>query len=95
MDSLRAERVLSVKQKPQTAFDWNTAKVQEKVDGSIVKLWFDHRLGKWQFSTNGVIRAEKAPLESVRASNYLSLIQKAKNFADIPAKFFAFWIRER
>ena len=66
------------------SIDWNTAKVQEKVDGSIVKLWFDHRLGKWQFSTNGVIRAEKAPLESVRASNYLSLIQKAKNFADIP-----------
>lgn len=66
------------------SIDWNTAKVQEKVDGSIIKLWFDHRLGKWQFSTNGVIRAEKASLESIKASNYLSLIQKAENYADIP-----------
>ena len=35
--------------------DWSTARVQEKVDGSIVKLWYDEANGKWQFSTNGCI----------------------------------------
>lgn len=39
--------------------DWKSASVQEKVDGSIMKLWFDkrpeHRL--WRISTNGVIDA--------------------------------------
>lgn len=66
------------------AIDWSTARVQEKVDGSIIKLWFDRRMGKWQFSTNGVIRAESASLESAAAPNYLALIQTANNYADIP-----------
>ena len=35
--------------------DWKTAVVQEKVDGSIVKLWNNN--GLWQFSSNGMIRA--------------------------------------
>jgi len=43
--------------------DWNTAKVQEKVDGSIMKLWYD--AGEWRISTNGVIdaRATKNPMD--------------------------------
>lgn len=64
--------------------DWCTARVQEKVDGSIIKLWFDRRMERWQFSTNGVIRAEKASLESAGAANYLALIRRAENYADIP-----------
>jgi len=40
--------------------DWNTASVQEKVDGSIMKVWYDNG---WNISTNGVIDAFKAPLE--------------------------------
>lgn len=40
--------------------DWNTASVQEKIDGSLIKVWYDNG---WNISTNGVIDAFKAPLE--------------------------------
>ena len=40
--------------------DWSTASVQEKVDGSLMKVWYDET---WHISTNGTIDAFKAPLE--------------------------------
>lgn len=39
--------------------DWKTARVTEKVDGSLIKLWFDN--GEWHLSTNGTINAFAAP----------------------------------
>lgn len=38
--------------------DWRTAVVTEKIDGSLMKLWFYE--GKWRLSTNGSINAYKA-----------------------------------
>jgi len=35
--------------------DWASARVQEKVDGSIIKVWHDDDL--WHISTNGMINA--------------------------------------
>ena len=63
--------------------DWDSARVLEKVDGSIIKLWYDARAEKWQFSTNGIIRAENAPIESLGALSYMSVIRTADNFDDI------------
>lgn len=40
--------------------DWGTARVQEKVDGSLIKVW--HHNGEWRVSTNGTINAYKCPL---------------------------------
>ena len=40
--------------------DWTTAKVIEKVDGSIIKLWYS--AGLWHLSTNGVIDAFESDL---------------------------------
>ena len=40
--------------------NWGTASVQEKVDGSLMSLWY-HNSG-WHLSTNGTIDAFKAPL---------------------------------
>ena len=37
--------------------DWNTATVLEKVDGSLIKVWYDE---VWHVSTNGTIDAYKA-----------------------------------
>lgn len=37
--------------------DWSTATVQEKIDGSLIKVWFDK---EWHVSTNGTIDAHKA-----------------------------------
>ena len=42
------------------SIDWSTARVQEKVDGSIIKLW--NWEGQWHVSTNGTINAFNAEL---------------------------------
>lgn len=63
--------------------DWNSARVLEKVDGSIIKLWYDKVLNHWQFSTNGVIRAENAPIENMAGLSYGDIIRKANNVNDI------------
>ena len=42
--------------------DWSTARVQEKVDGSIIKLW--HCRGNWQVSSNSEIDARNAHINS-------------------------------
>lgn len=34
-------------------FDWNTAVVDEKVDGSIIGVWFNHRANRWEIGTRG------------------------------------------
>lgn len=39
--------------------DWSTASVQQKVDGSLIKIWCDSDNG-WIISTNGTIDAFKA-----------------------------------
>lgn len=42
--------------------DWSTAKIEEKIDGSILKMWFSFRLDKWIISTNGVIFGDSVPV---------------------------------
>ena len=42
--------------------DWSTARVQEKIDGSLIKLWC-HK-GIWRVSTNKTINAENARTNS-------------------------------
>jgi hypothetical protein len=64
--------------------DWKSARVLEKVDGSIVKLWYDKKSSIWQFSTNGVIRAENANVENLVKTTYGEIIKTADNYNDIP-----------
>ena len=42
--------------------DWKSARVQEKVDGSLIKVWWDDDY--WHVSTNGTIDAFNAPLNN-------------------------------
>lgn len=43
-------------QEPNAAqIDWESARVQEKIDGSLIKLWWDNDC--WNVSTNGCINA--------------------------------------
>ena len=63
--------------------NWNTACVQEKVDGSIIKRYYYNN--EWYWATNGVINAENAPLYmDIQSSikNYLELIKMAENYSD-------------
>ena len=62
--------------------DWSTARVQDKIDGSLIKLyWYN---GKWNWATNGMIDAEDAPTNSSRYKTYLELIKSAINYKNIP-----------
>ena len=62
---------------------WASARVQEKVDGSIIKLWFDCEKQDWQFSTNGMIRAENASVDEFSRISFYNLIRRADNFGEI------------
>jgi len=44
--------------------DWGSARVQEKLDGSLIKLWY-HK-NKWHISSNGEIDARNAHVSSAR-----------------------------
>ena len=41
--------------------DWREVTVTEKIDGSLMKLWYDR--GKWRLSTNGTIDAFEASID--------------------------------
>lgn len=56
--------------------DWNTARVQEKVDGSIMKIWFNRLSNSWVISSNGCIFASKAPI-SAAYENFEQLFNSA------------------
>lgn len=43
--------------------DWSSARTQEKVDGSLIKVWFHN--GEWRVSTNGTIDAYKCDIGQV------------------------------
>ena len=61
--------------------NWETASVQEKVDGSLIKFWYDDY---WHISTNGTIDAFKAIINDVKYMNFGQLVRAAisKNFND-------------
>ena len=47
--------------------DWDTAFVTEKVDGSLIKVWWDN---SWHISTNGTIDAFKAEINNVKMPTF-------------------------
>ena len=65
--------------------DWESATVLEKLDGSIIKLWFDKYKEKFVFSTNGVIYAENAYVTSDKDTTFMELIERAANYDDLLA----------
>ena len=59
--------------------NWETAKVQEKLDGSLIKFWFNEYTNNWHISTNKTIDARDASVNE-RISFY-DLVTDAKNDA--------------
>ena len=51
--------------------DWSHVKVTEKIDGSLVKLWWN---GVWHWSTNGTINARKAIVNDALGVSFWNLI---------------------
>lgn len=56
------DKFFNYKESLAASIDWNTAVALEKADGSLIKLWFNHRTGKWCLSTNGSIDAFSTPV---------------------------------
>lgn len=54
-------KFFNVQEQNAAQIDWSTARVQEKIDGSIIKLWYYN--GQWRISTNGTINAFNAELQ--------------------------------
>ena len=54
--------------------DWSHIKVTEKIDGSLVKLWWDN---EWHWSTNGTIDAHKAVVNDALGITFYDLILRA------------------
>ena len=63
--------------------DWNTARVQSKIDGSIVKLFYNKYDNDWQWATNGVIDARLSDCNSIKYKTYYKMIIAADNYGDI------------
>lgn len=55
--------------------DWNTAKAQTKIDGSLISAWFDDK--KWHYSTNGTIDAYKAPTGDIKLPTFGDVLEEA------------------
>jgi hypothetical protein len=55
--------------------DWSSMNVSEKIDGSIMKLWYYN--GKWHLSTNANIDAEKAEIGDVRRDSFAQVFWEA------------------
>lgn len=53
--------------------DWSTTMVTQKVDGSLIKVWFDDG---WHISTNGMIDAYKACYSNVDSCNFGELFEE-------------------
>lgn len=64
--------------------DWSTARVQEKVDGSLIKIWYH---GGWHISTNGTINARHAMCQNNNYS-YHDLVMRALKKYGNPEDFF-------
>lgn len=57
--------------------DWDTVEVQEKIDGSLMKLWFNKRTQEWMLSTNGTIDARKALTGDIIFPTFYDVFQEA------------------
>jgi len=67
---------------PEAAeIDWNSCRVEDKIDGSIIKLYYYE--GGWRWATNGCINAWEASVSSCPQFNFLDLIMMAVNYNDI------------
>ena len=59
--------------------DWSSAKVQEKVDGSLMKLYFYNN--EWVWATNSTIRIDN--VSNPGGIAFSSILHKAENYKDI------------
>lgn len=67
--------------------DWNTARVTEKIDGSLIKVWYNKDTDNFVISTNGTINAFEAELNNPKYKTFGELfvngVKDLSEFIDI------------
>lgn len=64
------------------SMDYSGVCVEQKVDGSIIKLWHNDKAGSWQWSTNGMIDASNAPIEGSGRS-FMDVIKSTPDYKTV------------
>ena len=64
--------------------DWTTARVQEKIDGSIIKMWYNPYSNKWQISSNSCIDANDAVMPS--GVSIAKIVMSTNEYKEIVSK---------
>lgn len=70
------KKFFNIDEKYASSIDWNTASASEKIDGSIISVWYHNN--EWHVSTNNTIDARNAKVNS-GASNFYELFIVAAN----------------
>ena len=61
--------------------DWNYAVARQKIDGSLIKLFYNYVIDEWQWATNGTMDARTATIEG--AGSFWDIICSTDNYDDI------------
>ena len=75
-------KFFNVQEQYAADIDWNSAKVLEKIDGSLIKLYYYD--GNWVFATSSTCDAKDAPIKNYRDLTYKDIILQADNYRKIP-----------
>lgn len=76
------DKFFNVQEQYAADIDWNTARVLEKIDGSLIKLyWYN---GKWVFATSSTCDAREASVAGYKDITYRDVIARADNYGKIP-----------
>lgn len=65
--------------------DWSTARIEEKRDGSIIKLWLNEVTETFQFSTNGMIDANDAMIDDL--TSFMDVIKRTEAYRIVEANY--------
>ena len=76
------DKFFNVQERYAAKIDWSTARVLEKVDGSLIKLyWYD---GEWRYATSSTCDVEDAIISWHVGYTFKDVLVKAINYGDIP-----------
>ena len=75
------DKFFNVQEQYAADIDWDTAKVLEKIDGSLIKLY--NYNGKWVFATSSTCDASEASVAGYKGITYRDVIVKADNYGKI------------
>ncbi len=76
------DKFFNVQEQYAAQIDWNTARVLEKIDGSLIKLyWYKD---EWVFATSSTCDSSEASVAGYNGLTYRDVITKADNYGKIP-----------